>query len=167
MLTQVLTLWWRRSVVLTALAATLSWALLVEALWNFLVDTPPHRDELHRWGVVVCSNPVDETWRIRGICIVNFPPFSSVLIETEMSSFSIFSSNSYRKKWKYCITNRLSLTFMVFIKVHIELRNKNEENVISYSQKKKIKNKFQIIAICFFPTLYLVSRYIEVDAEFI
>ena len=100
----------------------------------------PRQGELHRWGVVVCSNPVDETWRIRGICIVNFPPFSSVLIETEMSSFSIFSSNSYRKKWKYWIRNRLSLTFMVFIKVHIELRNKNDENVISYSQKKKIKN---------------------------
>ena len=41
----------------------------------------------------------------------------SVLIEAKMSAFSIFFSNSYHKKWKYYTTNRLSLTFTVFIKV--------------------------------------------------
>ena len=45
MLTQVLTLL-RRSVGLTTLAATLNWALLVDALWNFLVDKPLHREKM-------------------------------------------------------------------------------------------------------------------------
>ena len=46
MLNQVLK-WLRRSVDLAALAATLSWALLVDALdWNVLVDKPPHCDKV-------------------------------------------------------------------------------------------------------------------------
>ena len=40
-----------------------------------------------------------------GICIV----YLSLILETEILSFFIFSSNSYRKRWKYYITNRLSL----------------------------------------------------------
>ena len=53
-LTQVLRLQCRRSVDLTIVAATLSWALLVDALgWNFLVDKPPQHDKvsfIERWG---------------------------------------------------------------------------------------------------------------------
>ena len=53
----------------------------------------------------------------------------------------------------------------------IELRNKNEQNVISYSEIKKIEifivKKFQTIAMYLLPTLYLTSLYIYVDAEFI
>ena len=30
-----------------ALAVMLSWALLVDALWNFLVDKPPHHDKVN------------------------------------------------------------------------------------------------------------------------
>ena len=46
-MTQDLTLWLRRSVDLTALAATLSWAVLVDALgWNFLADKPPYRGKM-------------------------------------------------------------------------------------------------------------------------
>ena len=49
----------------------------------------------------------------------------SVLIETGMS-FSIFSSNSYRKKWKYYLTKRLSLVSTGFIK----LRNHNTDHIL-------------------------------------
>ena len=46
-MTQVLTLQLTRSVDLTVVAATLSWALLVDALcWNFLVDKPSHHDKM-------------------------------------------------------------------------------------------------------------------------
>ena len=64
MLTQVLTLL-KRSVGLTTLAATLSWALLVDALNEeyFLVDKPPHRDK-------VSSIEGDSS------CIVQCPPLT-------------------------------------------------------------------------------------------
>ena len=46
----------------------------------------------------------------------------------------------------------------------IELRNENEQSVISCSQLRKSKmsfvRKFQTIAIYLFPTLYLKSKYI-------
>ena len=42
----IFTLWLRRSVNLTASAVTLSWALLIDALWNFLVVKPTHRDKV-------------------------------------------------------------------------------------------------------------------------
>ena len=35
------------------------------------------------------------------VCIFNLPLIFSVLIENEMSSFSLFSSSSLRKEWKY------------------------------------------------------------------
>ena len=49
-----------------------------------------------------------QNMRIREICILNLPLTSSVLAETNFSSFSIFFHNSHNKKWKYYITNRLS-----------------------------------------------------------
>ena len=61
------------------------------------------------------TGPQPSIRRIKGICIFNLPLISSVLIATEMSSFFTFPRNSYRKKWKYYKTNRLSLIFMGFI----------------------------------------------------
>ena len=51
------------------------------------------------------------------VSIVNLPLIFSVLIETKMSPFSIFSTNAHRKKWKYYVTDWLSLTFTAFMKV--------------------------------------------------
>ena len=59
-----------------------------------------------------------ETWRRREISIVNLPLIFLVLIETEMSSISIFSSNSFRKNGNTIQQTRLSLTFTAFKKVH-------------------------------------------------
>ena len=65
-----------------------------------------------RYHSMDCQN-----MRVRGICIVNLRLTFSVLIENKFSSFSIFFSNSHNKKWKYYITNKLSLTFTIFIEV--------------------------------------------------
>ena len=65
-----------------------------------------------RYQSMDCQN-----MRVRGICIVNLRLTFSFLIETKFSSFSIFFCNSHNKKWKYYITNKLSLTFTVFIEV--------------------------------------------------
>ena len=46
----------------------------------------------------------------------------------------------------------------------IELRNGNEQNVISYSQLRK--SKIFLVKTYLFPTLYLKSKYIEIDGEF-
>ena len=46
----------------------------------------------------------------------------------------------------------------------IELRNGNEQNVISYSQLRK--SKIFLVKNFLFPTLYLKSKYIEIDGEF-
>ena len=61
----------------------------------------------------------------RGTCIINLPLIFSILIETEISSFSIFSSDFDRKKWKYGVTNRLYnlINFQFYIFFLILIRN--------------------------------------------
>ena len=74
-----------------------------------------------------------QNMRLKGICIVNLLLTFSVLVEAILSSISIFFSNSHNKKWKYYITNRLSLTFTVFI----EVRNLKACNFI----KKRLQHR--------------------------
>ena len=74
-------------------------------------------------------------------------------METDMSPFSNFASNFYRKKWKYynklivfnnyyacemflkCFVYNLSSYKRVIV---IELRNENEQKVINYSQSNYV-----------------------------
>ena len=91
----------------------------ITGLTRYQLHSFPHFEEIDpiqliymRYHSMDCQN-----MRVKEICIVNLLLTFSVLIETKFSSFSIFFSNSLNKKWKYYITNRLSLTITVFIKV--------------------------------------------------
>ena len=114
-----------------------------------------------------------QNMKIGGICIVNLPLILSVLLETEVSSYSIFSGNCYDEKWKYYIVNRSSLIFtaceMLFLKCFFnnlssyhykrvtvtELRHENEQNVISSGQlryrKFLLRKNFKQLQFTYFP----------------
>ena len=112
-LTQVLTLQLRRSVILTVVAATRSWALLFDALcWNSLEDKPPHHDNVSFiegmvfvWIMKASSLSSTSGGRISwSNCLVFVPlkdrktalPFlSSLLKHGDISMVKIISLNSF------------------------------------------------------------------------
>ena len=92
----------------------------ITGLTWYQLNNFPHFEEIDPFQLIyMCYHSMDfQNMRVREICIVNLPLTFSILIETKFSSFSIFFSSSHNEKWKYYITNRSSLTFMVFIEVH-------------------------------------------------
>ena len=60
---------------------------------------------------------------VRGICIVNLPLIFSVLIETKMSVFSIFFSNSYHKKMEILYNKQITFNIHGFIICNLIVRS--------------------------------------------